>query len=97
MAQEHGIGCQLGAHFGETSLLTAAGLVVASLAEPLSSLEGAFGENLLERDVCEEALQFGEGGKLTLRTAQIFQAGLGVTVNPARLQQLVEPLARAGE
>jgi muconate cycloisomerase len=97
LAQEHGIGCQLGAHFGETSLLTAAGLIVASLAQPLSSLEGAFGEHLLEKDVCEDVLQFGQGGKLKVRTSQTFQAGLGVVVNPVRLQQLVEPFALAGE
>ena len=39
---EHGISVQLGAHFGETSLLTAAGIIFATLAKDLRAVEGGF-------------------------------------------------------
>ena len=64
LLDEHGYSAQLGAHFGETSLLTASGMVFANLAGNLTSLEGAFGTHLLEWDVQEPALQFGVGGIL---------------------------------
>src|SRR5690606_22528882 len=51
LAREHGIGCQLGAHFGETSILTAAGILFAALAGPLEALEGGLGTHLLEHDL----------------------------------------------
>lgn len=55
----------VGAHVGETSLLTRAGLVLAAAAgDQLMALEGAFGIHLLERDVCEKPLMFGEAGVL---------------------------------
>lgn len=86
LAKEHGYGLQLGAHFGETSLLTAAGMIVASLRPELSSLEGAFGQHLLEKDICERPLQFGPSGRLWLTSEQQQTPGLGVEVQPDLLQ-----------
>ncbi len=57
LATENGVSCQLGAHFGETSLLTIAGLVLTKLAGPMSANEGALGEMLLERDILQPSLQ----------------------------------------
>lgn len=55
----------VGAHVGETSLLARAGLVLASAGgDQLMALEGAFGTHLLEHDVCNPPLMFGEGGVL---------------------------------
>jgi hypothetical protein len=55
----------VGAHVGETSVLTRAGLALATAAgEALLAMEGAFGTHLLERDVCETPLMFGAGGVL---------------------------------
>ena len=56
LAQKHGIACQLGAHFGETSILTAAGLVFAAVAENLKAMEGGIGLHLLKEDVCEQSI-----------------------------------------
>lgn len=64
VAEEYGIPCQLGAHFGETSLLTAAGVVLTKLAGPMSANEGALGEMLLEKDILRSSLQQDNKGHL---------------------------------
>lgn len=58
LAEEHKIDCQLGAHFGETSLLTAAGILFSALAPNLHAYEGAMGEILLEEDLAQKSIQF---------------------------------------
>lgn len=65
--EARGLGMQVvvGAHVGETSVLTRAGLVLATAAGDMRvAMEGAFGTHLLERDVCERPLMFGEAGRL---------------------------------
>ncbi len=55
----------LGAHVGETSLLTRAALTVANTyRDILVAQEGAFGTHLLERDVVDPPIMFGAGGIL---------------------------------
>lgn len=85
LAKEHGIGCQLGAHFGETSLLTSAGLIIATMVEGLTSLEGAFGTHLLTQDITDMPLQFGKGGCIEKPQDILRPSGLGISVNRARL------------
>lgn len=64
-ARARGIPVVIGAHVGETSLLTRAALTVASrAADILLAQEGAFGTMLLEADVCDPPLMFGRGGIL---------------------------------
>jgi hypothetical protein len=64
-ARGQGLRVIVGAHVGETSLLTRAALPVASAAgEALVAQEGAFGTHLLTRDVVEPSLMFGAGGVL---------------------------------
>ncbi|MCI5080148.1 MAG: hypothetical protein MRY78_00570, partial [Saprospiraceae bacterium] len=58
LAKAHHINCQLGAHFGETSLLTAAGIWFSATAPELKTHEGAMGTYLLEQDLTETPLQF---------------------------------------
>lgn len=59
----------VGAHVGETSLLTRVGLSVAhAAADLLVGQEGAFGTHLLERDVVDPPLMFGAGGMLEVGT-----------------------------
>lgn len=84
LAKKHGIGCQLGAHFGETSLLTSAGLIIASMVEELTSLEGAFGTHLLSQDITDTPLQFGKGGSIADPQSILSSTGLGVDVNQNR-------------
>jgi L-alanine-DL-glutamate epimerase-like enolase superfamily enzyme len=56
----------VGAHVGETSVLTRAGLTLGWAASDIRlALEGAFGTHLLETDICEPPVMFGEGGILS--------------------------------
>lgn len=64
-ARRKGVRIIVGAHVGETSLLTRAGLAAAAAAgDALVAQEGAFGTHLLERDVVAAPLMFGAGGIL---------------------------------
>ena len=64
-ARSRGIKLIVGAHVGETSVLTRAGLTIATVADDLLvGQEGAFGTWLLTEDVCEPSLRFGHGGLL---------------------------------
>ncbi|MEO0469999.1 MAG: enolase C-terminal domain-like protein [Bacteroidota bacterium] len=80
LAQKYGVSCQLGAHFGETSILTAAGMVFASLAGELTALEGAFGPHILSKDISETSIGFGAGGKLENPNLHLLHAGLGLQI-----------------
>lgn len=53
-----GFSCQLGAHFGETSILTAAGLLLASKADQLTAVEGGYGEHILTEDIISPSIKF---------------------------------------
>lgn len=67
LAQEYGVPCQLGAHFGETSLLTSAGAILAGLVKgELSACEGALGEFLLSRDISQPSIRQAADGSLSL-------------------------------
>lgn len=86
LAAERGIPCQLGAHFGETSLLTLAGIVLSQLAGPLTANEGALGELLLKEDVRTPALQQDISGKLQGSEA-LRQVGFSPSIDKQRLQK----------
>lgn len=71
----------VGAHVGESSLLTRAGLTVAFAAgDALCGQEGAFGTNLLQYDVAEPPLMFGYGGVLDPAAMGIFGPGWGLNI-----------------
>lgn len=86
-ARAAGLGVIVGAHVGETSLLTRAALTAATAAgSSLLAQEGAFGTNLLTTDVCDHPIMFGRGGMLSAeRVAAIGRDGLGVQVLDDRL------------
>jgi L-Ala-D/L-Glu epimerase len=91
-AQASGVGVIVGAQVGETSLLTRAALTVARAAgDILVAQEGAFGTFLLDRDVCEPPLMFGEGGVLDVSAhPMLARPGLGIVptkVTPSALQE----------
>lgn len=77
LAEQHGIPCQLGAHFGETSLLTAAGVLLCGMAGSMTAYEGAMGLFLLEKDITLSSITMGLDGKLDSRTA-LPESGLGI-------------------
>ena len=73
----------LGAHVGETSVLTRASMCVAQVAgDALIAQEGAFGTRLLEYDKVTPGLMFGSGGRLHPGGAEgqppLSQSGWGV-------------------
>ncbi len=77
----------LGAHVGETSILTRAALVVGQglQASPIAR-EGAYGKFLLKRDITSKDIKFGRGGML--RPAEYHLAskpGLGLLVKPKEI------------
>ena len=66
----------VGAHVGETSLLTRAALTIAHSARNiLLAQEGAFGTYLLARDIVDPPLMFGAGG--VLDTTSLSQIEIG--------------------
>ncbi len=91
-AAEHGSGLVVGAHVGETSLLTRAALTLVNAnRQSVQAQEGAFGTYLLTSDITEGPLMFGRRGRLPLDV--LGPIGLGVAVEPDRLRPLagVEP------
>ncbi len=85
-AREAGIAIIVGAQVGETSVLTRAGLVIASAAgKALVSQEGAFGTLLLESDVADPPLMFGKAGILDVDAYKFpAQSGWGLTLREDR-------------
>lgn len=68
-ARAAGLRIVIGAHVGETSLLTRAALAVANVSRDiLFAQEGAFGTHLLARDVTDPPIMFGAGGVLDTAT-----------------------------
>jgi len=68
LAKDKGIPIIVGAHVGETSILTRAALTVANCNRGnLIAQEGAFGVNLLEKDAVKKPLMFGAKGLLDVK------------------------------
>lgn len=70
------LGIMLGCHPGETGILSAAGRAVACSVRNLIFLEGSYDRHLLARNVIDEDITFGSGG----RARRLSGPGLGVTV-----------------
>jgi muconate cycloisomerase len=85
IASESGVRVQVGCQVGESSLLSAAGRLLAATLPEIEALEGSYGTRLLENDVTDEPYEFGQGGEALVQMTP----GLGVTVAPGRLAQLV--------
>ena len=82
-ALKSGLGIQLGAHVGESCILSAAGAQLASVIPQFRWLEGCFGTYLLKNDLCLNEYQFGYGGRFTMPPGP----GLGVTVSEEKLRK----------
>ncbi len=92
MAEEAGIGVQVGAQVGETSLLSAAGRALAAHVSSLEYLEGSFGTHLLSEDIAFEPVMFGYGGHGEL----LPRPGLGVIIREDTLEKYAESVTRIG-
>ncbi|HLK16869.1 MAG TPA: enolase C-terminal domain-like protein, partial [Fimbriimonadaceae bacterium] len=80
--RERGWPIIVGAHVGETSVLTrAAMLIAAATGDRLAAQEGAFGSRLVEREPASPSLKWGRGGSLDLRRryAEVTTEGLQLT------------------
>jgi len=73
----------LGAHVGETSILTRASLIVGQgLKKPPLAREGAYGKILLKRDIATPDIKFGRRGILRPhRNHFVNQPGLGLDID----------------
>lgn len=81
-AQSQGMDIILGAHVGETSLLSRAAMTVGqALIRPPVACEGAFGNILLKKDITKPVIQFGRKGVLkTKRYGFHKKVGWGLSV-----------------
>ena len=89
-ARNRGIKIIVGAHVGETSLLTRSALSMANYAKDLViAQEGAFGSLLLEHDLCEPQIMFGKCGWLDSSRFSGESSGFGFShVNHQRFDVL---------
>lgn len=78
---KNGLSCQLGAHFGETSILSAAGVLLSSIAPQIAEKEGAFGLLLLENDISNQVIQINEKGVVINKDEKLEKYGLGIDIN----------------
>jgi L-Ala-D/L-Glu epimerase len=85
-ARRRGMSLIIGAHVGETSVLTRAAMTVAMQASDLLlGQEGAFGTYLLSSDIVDRPVMFGRGGVL-------HAAALGVGSLPGLGLSVLQPL-----
>ena len=86
-ARALGMGVVVGAHVGETSILTRAALTVAAhTGDALVAQEGAFGTNLLRRDLVSPVLMFGRRAELDIASVLDPAApGLGLLADESAL------------
>lgn len=83
-ALDAGLAVQVGCQVGESSLLSAAHLILVTAVQKVTYAEGCFGYHLLREDPAEPVLQFGYRGR---PPAKPNGAGLGVTINEAILRR----------
>jgi len=81
-AERNGLDVQLGAHVGESCILSSAGALLAAGVGVFRWLEGCFGTHLLVEDLCRESFRFGMYGELVAPGGP----GLGITVEPERMR-----------
>ncbi len=78
------LGIIVGCHVGETSILSRAALaVMQAVGDKLVAAEGAFGTQLLRRDLTSPSLRFDWAGRLEpSRIAGLGTSGLGLDLDP---------------
>jgi len=83
-ARSAGLTTQIGCQVGESSLLSAAQLILIGAVSPPKYLEGCYGKHLLRDDPGYPCLQLGYGGRLPELTDR---PGLGVEIDQAILDR----------
>ncbi|MXW53678.1 MAG: hypothetical protein F4X44_05990 [Gammaproteobacteria bacterium] len=90
LAQQNDLGIIVGAHVGETSLLTRGTLVVLQfLRNRQVAVEGAFGRHLLSADLSDEVIEFDANANIDLDSLYVLRnPGSGLHVDKSKLQSL---------
>jgi muconate cycloisomerase len=87
LAKRHGLGCQLGCQVGETAILSAAGRHFATSVSGLRYLEGSYDRHLVWERLSQEDITFSRRGG---RAPALVGCGLGVTIDPARVDWVTQ-------
>ena len=85
-AKQHNIGYQLGCQVGESAILSAAGRHFATSVAGIRYVEGSYDRRLVFDWLTQEDITFGRGG----HAPALVGCGLGVTVEPVRVQVMTE-------
>jgi len=81
--------CMIGAHVGETGILSLAGRNLAATCSDIKYIEGSYSTIVLEEDLVKENVFFFSEGNAPVPT----EAGLGITVEEAAIKKLLVPYA----
>jgi muconate cycloisomerase len=81
--KQNGMIWQLGAHVGETAILSLAGRHFAAVSSGFMHMEGSFSKLVLKEDLCDTDICFGVEGKASLTN----EPGLGVKINIEKLKK----------
>lgn len=79
----------VGAHVGETAILSFAGRNLAMICEDAKYLEGSFSTYVIQEDLVEEDISFGSGGMVPV----LNRPGLGIEINPSAIEKWSERFA----
>jgi muconate cycloisomerase len=79
----------LGAHVGETAILSYAGRNLAMMCPAARYLEGSFSTYVLTADLVDEDISLGPGGRVPSPAAP----GLGIQIHPCAIKKWAEPFA----
>ena len=79
----------VGAHVGETAVLSFAGRHLAMICQEARYLEGSFSTYVIQEDLVEEDISFGSGGAVPL----LDRSGLGIEINPSAIAKWSERFA----
>jgi muconate cycloisomerase len=92
VAHAHGVQVQVGAHVGETAVLSAVGRHFAAAIPEVRFMEGSFGTYLLTEDVSQEDIAFGHGGEAQALSGP----GYGITVQEPVLAKYATRVVQLG-
>jgi muconate cycloisomerase len=90
LAKENQINLQLGCLVGETAILSAVGRQLAA-CKKFDFIEGSYSTLLLKKDICNEEIVWGKGGKAKPLTGTSF----GITINKSVLTKYAEEIIDA--
>ena len=79
----------VGAHVGETAVLSFAGRNLAMICEDAKYLEGSFSTYVIQEDLVEEDISFGSGGMVPV----LNRSGLGIEINRSAIVKWSECFA----